>query len=433
MVLAAFARRLDDEFGATAEFEVALSTPDVPPVRVTGLEFGITYEPLRRLWPLLGGEFRRGDVLHADVDELVAGSLDWPVEVATASEVASVADNLAALVIDHAGTLVERYPDVDALLAAYPGESKMALALLAGAGRFDEASSALAGYRPTDSGLGTHADRRFERQLRRWIDSRGDLALMPDEPPPPSIKPREWTVSDVLQTAGGVVKEVLARRAAVAAVQRNAKDQARAELRSLLEAELKQRGLTESPLWCENTLDRLSASAAERTQQKQQAWEKLAKAGIGVTKALRDRKIPEMSLPQWLEPPDHVDYDPRYPTHSSRWIAVALDDSAREWLDRVYEAVPRIGDSAALPAWIEPAADQPDKDFALAVHIGERRVGNLDGHTAAMYSPLIDAAARRDELPGLAARLTPRPEPAGYLLELQLPPTPDQHGAATAS
>jgi hypothetical protein len=58
MVLASFVRPLSDEFAATVEYLRALSTPDRPPVRITQPMFGVSYEPLRRLWPLLDDHVR---------------------------------------------------------------------------------------------------------------------------------------------------------------------------------------------------------------------------------------------------------------------------------------------------------------------------------------------------------------------------------------
>jgi hypothetical protein len=51
--LAAFVRPVDGEFAATAEVGVAGSVADSPPVEIRGVMLGVSYEPLRRLWPLL--------------------------------------------------------------------------------------------------------------------------------------------------------------------------------------------------------------------------------------------------------------------------------------------------------------------------------------------------------------------------------------------
>jgi hypothetical protein len=64
-VLAAFIRPLGGDFAATAEVWCASSVPDRPPVLVTNAFVGVSYEPLRRLWPLL--DRFRVSVLHRDV------------------------------------------------------------------------------------------------------------------------------------------------------------------------------------------------------------------------------------------------------------------------------------------------------------------------------------------------------------------------------
>ena len=69
IVLAAFLRPLNGEFGATVEYSRALSTPDRPPVRISQPLFGVAYEPLRRLWPLL------------DDQERLAALVQWPQEM----------------------------------------------------------------------------------------------------------------------------------------------------------------------------------------------------------------------------------------------------------------------------------------------------------------------------------------------------------------
>jgi len=54
-------------------------------------------------------------------------------------------------------------------------------------------------------------------------------------------------------------------------------------------------------------------------------------------------------------------------------------------------------------------------------YIGDRHVGWLDKDATAAYTPVIDAAAQRDELPCVGARLTPIAAEPGYLLEIALP------------
>jgi hypothetical protein len=50
-----------------------------------------------------------------------------------------------------------------------------------------------------------------------------------------------------------------------------------------------------------------------------------------------------------------------------------------------------------------------------------------------MYRNVVDAAARREELPCVEARLTPIDAEAGYLLEVALPAPRHARSEATAS
>jgi len=57
-VLAVFVRQLDHEMAATVAVGLATSVPDRLPVTLTDLLVGVSYEPLRALWPLLGDRYR---------------------------------------------------------------------------------------------------------------------------------------------------------------------------------------------------------------------------------------------------------------------------------------------------------------------------------------------------------------------------------------
>lgn len=106
-VMAAFIRPLGGEFAATAEVSCASSVPDSLPLRVTYAFVGVSYEPLRRLWPLLG---RFGlSVLAENVHDVDGDDDDeeepetWQLEVSSGAQVADAADELAGLILEHAG------------------------------------------------------------------------------------------------------------------------------------------------------------------------------------------------------------------------------------------------------------------------------------------------------------------------------------------
>jgi hypothetical protein len=431
MTLAAFVRPLSDDFAATAEFTRALSTPDRPPVRITQPLLGVAYEPLRRLWPLLGDHMQIAAL--ADLPESACG-----MEVHTQDEVAPVAKQLAGLALERAVAFAERYTSVDALLEAHrddedEGPNQLVPALLAAAGRFEEARNALAHYRPdVDVPEAKRRERRFVYQLTRWIDSGGDPALLPSAPPP-----RRYARSE-RRSATDTWHEVRARKAAVEALKRAGDGHDRRELRSMLKSELAERGVTMDPLGIEQTINQLWISHGERARNGAQALKTVGKIGLAVANAIRTHELPElpdMSVPEWLEPPPRAVYVvPRRDDPGHQWTAVLLDEGNTDWLQRVYAAVPRlveIVESATLDAWLDWPNPQ-DRSGPLQVHLGERRVGVLDEEATAVYRDIADAAAQREELPCVEARLTPIRAEDEYLLEVALP-APQQSRGKVAS
>ncbi|HTB70374.1 MAG TPA: hypothetical protein VK707_05290 [Solirubrobacteraceae bacterium] len=437
MVLARFVRPLAGEFAATAQYTRGLSTPDRPPVRITQPMFGVAYEPLRRLWPLLEDHVQIA-ALTESVDDMPERARVCGMEVHTQADVAPVASQLAGLALERAVAFAERYTGVDALLEAHRDDESDAVnmvvpALLAAAGRFEEARSALARYRrEVDLPEESRRARRFVYQLTRWIDSGGDTGLLPSEPPPRRYERSErGSVKEILHEAG-------ARREAVDAVREKGSGRERAELRAMLESELAGRGAGMDPLAVEQAIDQLSTSHRERARQGAEALKTLGKIGLGVANVIRTRELPElpdMSVPDWLEPPARAVYAvPQSREPSRQWTAVQLDEGSAERLRRVHTAVPRlikIVESATFDAWLDWAPLQSEGGV-LQVHLGEQRVGLLDEDAIATYSQVMEAAAQREELPCVAARLTPIAT-AGYLLEVALPAPQYAPCEATAS
>lgn len=201
--LVGLVRPLADGFVATVEVLQATAYPDRPLVTVTYMSVGVGYEPLRRIAPLLGVfdldvkdtlvwppavAARFGD--DADSQGAEQGEEDepWdPREVRTVEEARALASELAIVVGERAVPFGERYADVDGLLASLPGPLIGSLcqpALLASAGRLDEARASLALIPQLPQGPQWRS--RAARQLEWWIDSGGDPALIPDAPPLPS-------------------------------------------------------------------------------------------------------------------------------------------------------------------------------------------------------------------------------------------------------
>jgi hypothetical protein len=426
MVLASFVRPLGGEFAATAQYLRGLSTPDRPPVRITQPLFGVAYAPLRRLWPLLEDHVQL-NALTESVEDMPERARVCRLEVHGTAEVAGVAEQLAGLALELAVPFAERYTSVDALLDAHrdddaEGVNMVVPALLAAAGRFDEARSALARYRSeTNTPEESRRGRRFVYQLTRWIDSGGDPALLPSEPPPRryerSRRRSVWETWD----------EARARKEAVDAVKQTGSGHDREEIRRMLASELAARGAGMDPLTVERTINQLWTSRGERARQGAQALTALGKIGLTVANVIRTRELPElpdMSVPEWLEPPGRAVYAvPRSRKPGCEWTAVLLDAGLNDWLRRVYAAVPRLiksVESATLDAWLDGGPSQ-DVGGLLQVHLGERRVGLLDEDATASYSSVVHAAAQRGELPCVEARLTPINAEASYLFEVALP------------
>ena len=170
--LAEFVRPLHDDMAATASVGRAGSIPDRLPVWVTHVHVGASYEPLRRLWTLLGDDYRLA-LIHERVfpDDSVEpeGDEGRRLKVSSDAEAEAAVDKIAGLVLREAIPFAERYRGVEALLDEFGFDEQKgvvdqrAVAVLAAAGRFEEASAALARYRPTA------ISRHGEREARRFV------------------------------------------------------------------------------------------------------------------------------------------------------------------------------------------------------------------------------------------------------------------------
>jgi hypothetical protein len=90
---------------------------------------------------------------------------------------------------------------------------------------------------------------------------------------------------------------------------RSRRNRARARPPASLERELAARGLSESPLWYEHTLDHLHDTPVERAQQLARGVRAAAGLGVRAVRALREhRPPPDLSPPAWLDPPDRAAY-----------------------------------------------------------------------------------------------------------------------------
>jgi hypothetical protein len=213
----------------------------------------------------------------------------------------------------------------------------------------------------------------------------------------------------------------------------------RSELRAMLESQLAERGVGMDPLGVEQAIDQLWTSPAERARQGAQGLKLLGKIGLTVANVIRTRELPElpdMSVPDWLEPPARAVYSvPQCHDRGRQWTAVRLEEGIDEWLQGAHAALPRlvkIVESATLEAWLDWGLSGEEAGL-LRVHLGERRVGLLDDEATAAYTEVMDAAARREELPSVPARLTPIAAETSYLLEVALPAPRYARSEATPS
>jgi hypothetical protein len=153
-------------------------------------------------------------------------------------------------------------------------------ALLAAAGRVEQAREALARY-GGEMGLPEQKrrQRRFVYQLTRWLDSGRERSLLPSDPPP---RRHERSGPRASRDIWG---EVRAHKAAVDAVKRAGAGRHRSELRGMLVAEFAQRGVLVDPLDIEQQLDQYATSAAERTRRQVEGLKILGKLGLSVAKS----------------------------------------------------------------------------------------------------------------------------------------------------
>lgn len=400
----AFARRLDDEFAATAEFVVDFDS-DYGPLTVEEVFVGVSYEPCRRLFALLGDLAGNVATLDDDpryLDDPEAEPEEWSIRVKRTGDVSPVADALARQIIDHAVGFAERHAEVDVLLdehgAGDPDEMSLTVpVLLTAAGRFEEARAAIATGRE-----GVHW-RRVCRQLERYIDAGGDPLVIQRVPP------RVIVGSQEPFSFGDALDDSRATREAVDAVRVQADHLSRDEQKTLLAAELGRRGIEKGPLWVEHTLDRI-ADPPELVDTLG-ALMKLGKAGL---KLVRDG-LPDRPRPDWLSPPAYASY--RVVNASPRaGTEVVLDPGVDAYLERAYDEAPKLAGTVSLDAWIDRLQDGD----GLAVHLGDERVGTIARAHVEDFAEVMRAATALDELPCLRACLALLA--TGYVLELDRPP-----------
>lgn len=164
--------------GMVVTSQAGWSASRKPPLRVQNLTVGVTYEPLRQMWPLLGGYFW----LALDEEPIEIGDDPGMLTVTEPGQVASTVNHIVWLIAKRSPKMVAKFPTFESLLRSFVKEDDWPLAvaaLLAAAHRFEEAQTALS--RISWDNNSDPRDRRAAEQPRRWIHSGGDPALIPNE------------------------------------------------------------------------------------------------------------------------------------------------------------------------------------------------------------------------------------------------------------
>ncbi len=192
--LVALSKPLDREFAAVAELQaVARGAGGSFPVDLFSLTAGIAYEPLRRLWPVLGTYFA-GALVRADAAQLLGAPRAAVQTIDESDDAEPIIAELAALIPPATAALGRRLLSVDALLTGVRLDRLKQAALLAVIGQFDAAAEALTRFVPIPSAspAARIRERHTIEQLEAWIDTRdpSKLAQAPVfEPPVPPSEP----------------------------------------------------------------------------------------------------------------------------------------------------------------------------------------------------------------------------------------------------
>jgi hypothetical protein len=407
---------------------------------------GLDYEPARKITTALTGFARSGVVLKQP--SLTVGLPD-------PDETTNVAVPLVRFAAEQAPSLTD-LADIDTLIemlrqrSAVPSIEPMAVlrgdepmvpppgypelpdpapeliaALLAGAGRFDDARRALAECEQPDP-EGGRENARFVRQLTRWVQQSGKLAL----PATPAEWPADWRSrlrnSQPPPSLGQFMAEnrpeIQARQEAIRTVRAVNAGKSPDELRTLLRSELSSREVSMPPVTFEQTINSLT------TEQEPFGKARLAFRGlralwdIGHTSTPRvfsDRPSePEDEPdPSWVTTPERAAYPIRLSGQDR--VAVTLDPAAVPLLDGI---MPKgMVQNRNIEVWFEADNELPGSVSRVNVHVGSQRVGELDAETSERYGPALQAAGERDEDPWADAHLTRIPGATPYVLDVPLP------------
>jgi hypothetical protein len=229
-------------------------------------------------------------------------------------------------------------------------------------------------------------------------------------------------VPDDQQRREQLRRKFQARHEAENTVRRQSGGKDRDELRTLLNAELDGRQISERPSTVETLLDRIEASQTPfgRTSSFMGVPKAMGEYAIGIYKLFRDPD--SLSQPDWLKPPPRASYR-LLPKNLQEWMSADLESDAGGWLGRVVDGVAVVQeDIAIVDIWLAWDAEPPTPASHLTVNIGSERVGTINDSKIPLFRPVMDAATGRDQLPVITASLLRRPKPPPYILEFTTPP-----------
>lgn len=416
---------------------------------------GLDYEPARKLTTALTGFAQSGVVLREpsltvglsdgqDVDSAVDALVSFTVEQAPLLARVAAVDTIVEMLdqdraVEAVNAAVILRSDGPIVRPSYAPESldtkvELVSALLVAAGRYVEARRFLDEH--LQPGWQRHAapeDRRFVRQLTRWIDHDGKLALptTPAQWPPEMPRPKRIEApGSILEFLAQDRPKSQARTEAVKAVRAVARGKTRDELRVLLKQELDKRAVSMEPVGFAQQVDSIA------TEHEPLGKARIALRGIRGLRDLGQSGRPQVNEtpaneptdqpePAWLRTPERAAY-PIWSASTNR-VAVELDPTAEPWLrEAMRTSGPGAVQSCNTEVWLAPDdGEPPSRTSRLGVHIGSRRVGHLDAETTDVFRPAIEAAAERDEDAQVDAHLTRIPGGIPYVLDLPLSAAPD--------
>ena len=400
---------------------------------------GVGYEPALNLMPLLTLP-PRAILVH---DQAAGGAAGFPVSLAGPGDVRPAAEQIVTWVQQRAAGLVSRFADAAAIdaelerqISAKPARAEPArsdggpkqrpagipdrLALLAAMGRHEQTRTLLAAYQAAADDQSTEdragpADRRFVRQLTRWLERGGPQAPPVEETlgvlasPPPD----RWPRGQILATARASTR---VQKEARQATRAQSKGKGLEQLKALVVTEYGARGIE---------LPSIEAAwYAEMLQIEQRPFGRVRSAlkGLRMSAAVAREGIRMIrgrvpADPDWLRPPERASYP--ICTGRTHFVPVELDASALSWMGRVQAHAPRrLGPWTLIDAWLT----RDDPTGQLVVHIGEQRVGTVRADDSSRFDHAMTAAALFDEDPAVPARLTSAHSPdSTAVLELSIP------------